>query len=54
MPYVLSPIILENSPGLWFEGTGYEKSKIYSIADNEVPLINYDAHLLSLRLDLVT
>lgn len=46
MPYILSPMIQPNSPGLWGEGNAYEKQTIYSIEQPNHPPVNYDAHLL--------
>ena len=46
MPYILSPLIKENMTPLWFEGSPYEKENIYKIADNKMPPINYDKHIL--------
>jgi len=44
MPYILSPIINENMPGLWLEGSPYQKESIYSIAGKGPP-VNYDKHI---------
>lgn len=46
MPYILSPLITQNSPGMWFEGEAYRKKKIYSIEEGKMPPVNYDEHLL--------
>ena len=46
MPYVLSPLIPQNSPGMWFEGSAYEKKNIYSISSKKNPPVNYDEHIL--------
>ncbi|MFG1492014.1 hypothetical protein [Halobacteriovorax sp. ZH4_bin.1] len=46
MPYILSPIITESMPGMWFEGQGYKRENIYSMNDPKGPPVNYDAHLL--------
>lgn len=46
MPYILSPAILENSPGMWFEGSAYEKRNIYSIESGKMPPVNYDEHII--------
>ena len=46
MPYVLSPVIELDSPGMWFEGAAYEKKSIYSIDSGKQPPVNYDEHVL--------
>ncbi len=46
MPYVLSPMIVEHSPGMWFEGHAYEKKSIYSIESGKIPPVNYDEHII--------
>jgi arylformamidase len=46
MPYVLSPIIKLDSPGMWSEGAAYEKKSIYSIESGKNPPVNYDTHIL--------
>lgn len=46
MPYVLSPIINENSPGMWYEGYAYEKKNIYSLKSGKMPPVNYDEHTI--------
>ena len=46
MPYVLSPLIEVGSPGMWFEGSAYEKKSIYSIDSGKMPPVNYDEHTL--------
>lgn len=46
MPYVLSPMIDLNSPGMWMEGPAYEKRSIYSIDGAKLPPVNYDEHIL--------
>lgn len=45
MPYILSPQIVSNSPGMWFEGDAYEKKNIYSIREGQLPPVNYDEHI---------
>ena len=45
MPYVLSPLINVESPGMWHEGNAYEAESIYSI-DRSPPPVNYDKHIL--------
>jgi hypothetical protein len=37
MPYILSPLIEINSPGMWLEGVAYEKKKNYSIEEDKLP-----------------
>lgn len=44
MPYVLSPVIKDGSPGMWNEGSAYERTNIYT--RNGSPPVNYDAHTL--------
>lgn len=46
MPYVLSPLICLESPGMWFEGNAYDKKSIYSISHNKLPPVNYDEHTI--------
>lgn len=46
MPKILSPIIHEGLPGLWFEGPAYEKKNLYSISSGKAPPVNYDSHTL--------
>lgn len=46
MPYILSPQISANSPGMWFEGAAYEKRSIYSIEPGKMPPVNYDEHII--------
>lgn len=46
MPYVLSPLIASNSPGMWQEGAAYEKKTIYSIQSGKMPPVNYDEHTI--------
>lgn len=45
MPYILSPEITENMPGLWGEGTPYSFEHLYQI-DGKLPPVNYQAHTL--------
>ncbi len=37
MPYILSPLITENSEEMWYEGTAYSKDSIYSIIPGKMP-----------------
>jgi len=46
MPYILSPEIIPNSPGMWGEGSAYEKKSIYSLKNGTLPPVNYDEHIL--------
>jgi arylformamidase len=46
MPFVLSPIIELNSPGMWAEGAAYQKKSIYSIEPGKNPPVNYDEHII--------
>jgi arylformamidase len=46
MPYVLSPLIALDSPGMWMEGPAYEKKSIYSIEPGKMPPVNYDEHII--------
>jgi arylformamidase len=46
MPYILSPMISINSPGMWLEGPAYEKESIYSIEPGKMPPVNYDKHII--------
>ncbi|EQC49395.1 hypothetical protein M899_1654 [Bacteriovorax sp. BSW11_IV] len=47
MPYILSPIITEQTPALWNEGSAYKKVNIYSMDVEEHPPVNYDSHILN-------
>jgi len=44
MPYILSPLIKEDSDAMWSEGSPYEKTNIYKIEEGKVPPVNYDGH----------
>jgi len=46
MPYILSPLIKEDSDAMWSEGSPYEKTNIYKIEEGKVPPVNYDGHFL--------
>lgn len=46
MPYILSPIISLESPGMWHEGHAYEKRNIYTIEPGKMPPVNYDEHII--------
>lgn len=46
MPYILSPLICLDSPGMWSEGPAYEKKTIYSIEPGKTPPVNYDEHII--------
>lgn len=47
MPYILSPVIKESTPALWFEEVAYKKENIYSISRSDGPPVNYDSHTLN-------
>ena len=47
MPYILSPLITEESEGMWFEGAAYSRAPIYSIVPGEAPPVNYDKHIIN-------
>lgn len=46
MPHILSPIIEQNSSGMWFEGPAYTKRNVYSIGSGKIPPVNYDIHTI--------
>jgi kynurenine formamidase len=48
MPYVISPLVDSEAPGLWAEGGAYSQEMIYDIcsADPKLPPVNYSSHLL--------
>ena len=48
MPYIVSPLIHIELPGLWGEGHPYEKETVYDInsTDPASPPVHYDAHTL--------
>ena len=48
MPYILSPHIHPNLPGLWGEGSPYSRDTVYDINSNDPaqPPVNYQSHLL--------
>jgi arylformamidase len=46
MPFILSPLIIEDSEAMWFEGVPYEKENIYQIEPGNVPPVNYDKHII--------
>lgn len=45
MPYILSPLITEDAPGMWSEGKAYEREQIYAI-DGSAPPVNYSKHIM--------
>jgi arylformamidase len=45
-PYILSPVIEEDSEGLWGEGSPYKRNSIYKIQNEKLPSVNYDEHIL--------
>lgn len=46
MPYILSPLITENSLPMWQEDAVYKKESLYSISQNKLPPVNYDKHII--------
>lgn len=44
--YILSPLIDEDTAGLWGEGNAYQRKTIYKIQNESLPSVNYDEHLL--------
>lgn len=48
MPYILSPIIKENFPGMWSEGNPYKKEIIFDInsPNPQSPPVNYSSYTL--------
>jgi len=46
MVYNLSNFVNSNLPGLWNEGKPFEKSEIYSIREDRLPPVNYDAFII--------
>lgn len=52
MPYVLSPLLQNGSPGMWGEGSGFESRKIFEICEGALPPVNYDS--LTIRSHSVT
>lgn len=47
MPYVLSPLIRPDAPGLWAEGPPYSVEPIYDLCNPAHPPVRYDAHRLA-------
>jgi arylformamidase len=47
MPYILSPLITEESEGMWSEGQAYKKEGIYKIEEGKLPPVNYDKHIIN-------
>ncbi|WP_295680719.1 cyclase family protein [uncultured Nevskia sp.] len=47
MPYVLSPLIRPDAPGLWAEGAPYSVEPIYDLCNPSHPPVRYDAHRLA-------
>ncbi|MDD0854339.1 cyclase family protein [Halobacteriovorax sp. GB3] len=47
MPYILSPLVTEESEAMWGEGTAYQKEEIYSIRAGKLPPVNYDRHIFN-------
>jgi kynurenine formamidase len=48
MPYIISPVIDTDVPGLWAEGSAYSRETIYDLCspDPQSPPVNYSSHLL--------
>lgn len=47
MPYVLSPLIRADAPGLWAEGAPYRVEPVYEITNPAHPPVRYGAHRLA-------
>lgn len=47
MPYVLSPIITPDAPGLWAEGAPYSVEPVYDLCNPAHPPVRYGAHRLA-------
>ncbi len=47
MPYVLSPLIHPEAPGLWSEGTAYRVEPVYDMTNPAHPPVRYGAHRLA-------
>lgn len=47
MPYVLSPLIRPDAPGLWAEGAAYRVEPVYDLANPAHPPVRYGAHRLA-------
>ncbi|GAC1625651.1 MAG: hypothetical protein NVS9B10_12730 [Nevskia sp.] len=47
MPYVLSPLIRPDAPGLWAEGAPYRVETVYDLANPAHPPVRYGAHRLA-------
>ena len=47
MPYILSPLIRPDAPGLWAEGAPYSVEPIYDLCNPAHPPVRYDAHRLA-------
>lgn len=47
MPYVLSPIITPDAPGLWAEGAPYTVEPVYDLCNPAHPPVRYGAHRLA-------
>jgi arylformamidase len=48
MPYFIAPMIVQNQPGLWGEGSAYNRDNIHSLINKKLhaPPVNYDSHTL--------
>ncbi len=47
MPYVLSPLIRPDAPGLWAEGAPYTVEPVYDLCNPAHPPVRYGAHRLA-------
>lgn len=47
MPYVLSPMIAPEAPGLWAEGAAYTVEPVYDLCNPAHPPVRYGAHRLA-------
>ncbi len=47
MPYILSPLITEDTDSMWFEDSVYSKERVYSISPGAKPPVNYDKHIIN-------
>jgi kynurenine formamidase len=45
VPYILSPNIRDNSPGMWNEGNAFCRKTIYSLNDSNSPPVNYEEYI---------
>ena len=47
MPYILSPLIRPDAPGLWAEGAPYRVETVYDLGNPAHPPVRYGAHRLA-------